>query len=35
MEPDFTGDEFYNDFSKMLGYFYGHIVDLEGAPVLR
>ena len=34
-EPDFTEDEFYNDFSKMLGYFYGDIVGLEGASGLR
>ena len=35
MEPDFTEDGFYNDFSKMLGYFYGDIVGLEGASGLR
>ena len=34
-EPDFTEDGFYNDFSKMLGYFYGDIVGLEGASGLR
>ena len=30
-EPGFSEDGFYNDFSKMLGYFYGDIVGLEGA----
>ena len=34
-EPDFTEGWFYIDFSKMLGYFYGDIVVLEGASVLR
>ena len=34
-EPDFTEDGFYNDFFKMLGYFYGDIVGLEGASGLR
>ena len=34
-EPDFTEDGFYNDFSKMLGYFYGDIVGLEGASGLH
>ena len=34
-EPDFTKDGFYNDFSKMLGYFYGDIVGFEGSCVLR
>ena len=33
--PDFTKDGFYNKFSKMLGYFYGDIVGLEGASGLR
>ena len=35
MEPDFTEDGFYNNFSKMLGYFYSNIVGLEGASGLR
>ena len=34
-EPDFTKDGFYNDFFKMLGYFYGDIAGLEGASGLR
>ena len=34
-EPDFTEDRFYNDFSKMCGYFHGNIVGLEEASVLR
>ena len=34
-EPDFTEDGFYSDFSKMLGFFYGDIVGLEGASGLR
>ena len=34
-EPDFSKDGFYNDFSKMLGYFYGDILSLEGASGLR
>ena len=34
-EPDFTQDGFYNNFSKMLGYFYGDIMGLEGASGLR
>ena len=34
-EPGFSEDGFYNDFSKMLGYFYGDIVGLEGASGLR
>ena len=34
-EPDFTEEEFYNQVSKMLGYFYCDIVGLEGASVLR
>ena len=36
-EPDFTKDGFYNYFSKMLSYFCGDIVGLEGlgASVLR
>ena len=35
MEPDFTEDGFYNDFSKMLGYSYGDVVGLQDASVLR
>ena len=31
---DFTEDGFYNDFSKMLGFFYGNIVGLEGTSGL-
>ena len=31
----FTEDGFYSHFFKMLGYFYGNIVGLEGASVLR
>ena len=34
-ELDFTEDGFYSDFSKMLGFFYGDIVGLEGASGLR
>ena len=34
-EPDFTEDRFNINFSKMLGYFYGDIVGLEGASGLR
>ena len=34
-EPDFTEDRFYINFFKMLGYFYGDIVGLMGASVLR
>ena len=34
-EPGFSEDGFYNDFFKMLGYFYGDIVGLEGASGLR
>ena len=33
-EPD-TEDGFFSDFSKMLGFFYGDIVGLEGASGLR
>ena len=34
-EPDFTEDGFYNDYFKLLGYFYGDIVGLEGVSGLR
>ena len=34
MEPNFTEDGFYNDFFKMLGYFYGDNLGLEGASRL-
>ena len=34
-EPDFTENGVYNDFFKMLGYFFGDIVGLEGASGLR
>ena len=27
--------DFFNDFSKMLGYFYGDIMGLDGASVLH
>ena len=34
-EPDIAEDRFYNDFSKMLGYFYGGIMGVAGASGLR
>ena len=34
-DPDFTEDGLYNDFLKMLGFFYGDIVGLEGASGLH
>ena len=34
-EPDFTEDGIYNDFFKVLCYFYGDIKGLEGASGLR
>ena len=34
-EAAFTEDCFYKDFFKMLGYFYGDIIGLDGATGLR
>ena len=34
-KPDLTKDGFYNNFFKMLGYYNGDIVGLEGASGLR
>ena len=34
-EPDFTKDGFYDEFSKLLGFFYHDIVGLEGSSGLR